>query len=242
MGIGCELGHVTVVSYGVSTSLLCSLLCCRRILMLGYNVTTLIEQAYCCLLFLSRVIPCSRPDNVNLRFRVYLLNTKGKGVNSSDNLWNWVGGNIANFVRLRHCSCHNSSQIAGLIHPAEVSSDIFSGLVTAAVLEDCVREVLGNCNGGIHESEGCCEDYIITLLSILSYYPLVISSFGNIFGVGRLNAVLFLYKLPSLIMHVCPASISNGAYVNECSFNLFFLFRGGSGCCYLLSLLTCASC
>ena len=153
MRLGRELGHVGGLADRPYPPLLRDLRRGGRIGVLQDNVRALVDQRLGGVALLARVVPGVDPDHLDLGLRVHLAQREREGIDAADHLRNRERGDVADDVRLGHLARDQARDRPPLVEAGEVGRDVGRALVTRAVLELHLGELLGDLDGRVHEAE-----------------------------------------------------------------------------------------
>ncbi len=198
--------------------------------MLGDDVAAGVEQGLGRVLLQGRVVPGLGPDHADLGFGVGLAHAQGEGVDAADDLGDGEGGHVAQDVGLGHGPGHQPGEVAGLVHAAEVGSDVFGALEPGAVLEDHVRELPGDLDDRVHVAEAGGEDQVEAFAGHVAQHPLGVGALGHGLHVGGLDPGKLLELEVGLVVGVGPARVADGGDVDEADLEGLALSRGGFFC------------
>ncbi len=206
----------SVIADGICTILLGQLIRLSGVALAGDHVGAGIEQRLCRLTLGGRIEPVHNPDRVQFHFWIDGAGAQSEGVQVAHHLWDGVGRDVAQHVRLGHPPGSDPGQVPALVASPVVDTDVLRRLIAGAVLEQDIGILLGHRHYRVHIAEGGGEDHVVALFGVIADDALRVWSFRDILAVGRLDVIQIIVEfLAPLVVGVAPAQIAHRTDINE---------------------------
>ncbi len=194
----------------------------------GQHIHVLQDQAVRRFTLLGRVVPGIDPHHFNRGVGVGHLRAQGEGVDATDHFGNGEGGHVPDLVGVAHGTGSHAGQVARLVGPGLIVTDVARGLVTGGVFVLHLGKAPRDFQGRVHVAERGGENQIVATGGHVADHPLGIGPFGDAFDVGSFDFVseLFGHNFSRPVVHVGPARIANGTDVDKTDLERFGRLAG----------------
>ena len=149
--------------------------------------------------------------------RVDRLRRQGERVHPHHDFGDLERTEIADHPCLRHASGDRADHRSTLIEALVVKADVVRLLVTGAMLELGVRQLLGGLDRLVHEAEGRGEDQLVALLRQVLDDRDGACVFLHILDVARDDLTLqrLVHRQPALVVRPAPAIVADRPRIDE---------------------------
>ena len=215
--------HVRALAEAVDLALLANLQRRRAVGVGGDEIAAEIGEGLGGGGFLGRIEPGIDHHQLGGDLRVDRLRRQGERVHPHHDFGDLERTEIADHPCLRHASGDRADHRSALIEALVVKADVVGLLVTGAMLELGVRQLLGGLDRLVHEAEGRGEDQLVALLREVLDDRDGACVFLHILDVARDDLTLqrLVHREPALVVRPAPAIVADRPRIDEAELQRF---------------------